>query len=89
MLVANRVPVVDVRPQEWMKKLHDGQNAKLPPKERNLITFSKLFPGINAKRTERCKGPDLGLVDAALIAEYGRRSFYDLPSLQETRSRAH
>lgn len=75
MLVANRVKIIDVRPQDWMKTIHLEYNVKVPPKERNLVAFKKIFPNIDARRTVRCKGPDLGLVDAALIAEFGRRSF--------------
>ena len=33
-----------------------------------------LWPDVDFRRTERCQGPHDGMVDAALIAEYGRRT---------------
>jgi hypothetical protein len=35
----------------------------------------RIFPGLDFRRTERCAGPHDGLVDAALIAEYCRRTW--------------
>jgi crossover junction endodeoxyribonuclease RuvC len=75
MLAANKVPVVYVRPQVWMKVIHQGAPAKFDAKDRSKLVFARLFPKIDAKRTPLCRGPDSGLVDAALIAEYGRRSY--------------
>ncbi len=73
LLVANGIPILDVRPQAWMKVMHEGVNSKLEPKQRSLLAFQRLFPFVDARRTAKCRNPDFGLVDAALMAEYGRR----------------
>jgi crossover junction endodeoxyribonuclease RuvC len=72
MLAAFKIPFILVRPQEWQKVIHEGIPRTLDPKERSRLAFSRIFPSVDARRTERCKGPDMGLVDAALIAHYGR-----------------
>jgi hypothetical protein len=80
MLAAFDIHVVHVRPQEWQKEMHEGFAGE--PKDRSRAAFAELFPGVNAKRTPKCKGPDEGLVEAALIAEFGRRKgFICIPRL--------
>ena len=74
LLICHQIPTIDVRPQAWMKVLHEGISRDLDPKERSRIVFSKLFPHVDARRSVKCRTPDMGLVDAALIAEYGRRA---------------
>lgn len=73
LVLANGIPLVEVRPQKWQQAMHQGvpkyDNAKL----RSKSAFSLLFPGVDARRTAKCTVPHDGLVDAALIAEYGRR----------------
>lgn len=64
-----------VTPQGWQKEMHEGVNKKAidDPKQRSLVAARRLFPETNLLRSERCKFPDSGFVDALLIAEYGRR----------------
>jgi crossover junction endodeoxyribonuclease RuvC len=57
-----------VRPQEWQKVMLAGQ-----PKHSEYLVASRLWPHVDWRATERCRVPHSGLVDAALIAEYGRR----------------
>src|ERR1700733_1948010 len=71
MLGAFGIPFVLVRPQQWMGEMY--RNIEGENKERSITAFERLYPGVNALRTTRSKKPDLGLVEAALIAEYGRR----------------
>ena len=59
-----------VRPQEWQKAMLAGQ-----PKGSEYLVASRLWPTANWRATPRCFKPHSGLVDAALIAEYGRRRF--------------
>jgi hypothetical protein len=62
-----------VRPQEWQKNMHQGIEKSLNPKERSLIAAQRLFPTLDLKRTPKCTTQHDGLIDALLIAEYGRR----------------
>ena len=59
-----------VRPQEWKKVMMKGQ-----PKGSEYLVASRLWPRVNWLATERSRKPHSGVVDAALIAEYGRRIF--------------
>ncbi len=58
-----------VRPQEWQKEMLKGQ-----PKGSEYLVASRLWPEIDWRATERSKKPHDGMVDAALICEYGRRT---------------
>lgn len=68
------IPSTKVRPQEWQTRL-------LPPggkdttKSRALIVVSHRFPTIELRKNRLCKNAHEGLVDALLIAEYGRLGF--------------
>ncbi len=62
------LPYQLVRPQEWKKVMLKGH-----PKGSEYLVASRLWPDADWKRTPRCTIPHDGLVDAALIAEYGRR----------------
>lgn len=62
-----------VRPHVWTKEIHMGIQKELPPKQKSLIAVDRLFPGTDLKASARCRIPHDGLVDALLIAEYGRR----------------
>jgi len=57
-----------VRPQEWQRAMLAGQ----PPGSEYLVA-SRLWPLAEWRASERAKIPHSGLVDAALIAEFGRR----------------
>lgn len=60
-----------VPPRTWTKVMHAGCAAG-EPKERSLEAARRLFPSVNLVQP-RCKKPHDGIVDALLIAEYGRR----------------
>jgi crossover junction endodeoxyribonuclease RuvC len=62
------LPYELVRPQEWQAAMLKGQ----PPGSEYLVA-SRLWPNAEWRATERCAKAHSGLVDAALIAEYGRR----------------
>lgn len=57
-----------VRPQEWQRGVLAGQ-----PKGSEYLVASRLWPDVEWRATARSRKPHAGLVDAALIAEYGRR----------------
>jgi crossover junction endodeoxyribonuclease RuvC len=66
------IPFTLITPQMWTKELHKGATGK-DSKAKSLQVAQRLFPEIDFRATERCKKPHMGLVDAVLIAEYGRR----------------
>ena len=49
------------------------RKGSLKTKEMSLVAVKRLFPSVNLCRTTRCTKAHDGLVDALLIAEYGRR----------------
>lgn len=69
-----------VSPAEWQKVMHEGHDSKLPAKLRSAMAGHKLFPGADLREGPRNRINHDGLVDALLIAEYGRRThkLYDL-----------
>lgn len=72
ILIALDVPHTLVPPARWAKVMHVGTTAQ-DPKKRSLEAVRRLCPGIAAPLTPRSKNPHEGLVDAYLIAEWGRR----------------
>ena len=62
------LPYELVRPQEWQKAMLAGQ-----PKGSEYLVASRLWPYADWHATERSQRFHDGLVDAALICEYGRR----------------
>lgn len=73
MLVAYELPYELVTPQAWTKVMHKGMDKKMKAKERSLLVLKRSYPNIDLTPTERAKKPHEGLMDALLIAEYGRR----------------
>lgn len=57
-----------VRPQEWQKRMLLGN-----PKGSEYLVASRIWPNTDWRASPRCRVAHSGLVDAALIAEYGRR----------------
>lgn len=76
-ILANKydTPWALVTPQSWQKSLHEGVDKSMDAKKRSLMAFQRLYPGIDLRASNRCKIPHSGLVDALLIAEYGRRKY--------------
>jgi crossover junction endodeoxyribonuclease RuvC len=62
-----------VPPQTWTSKLHTGYDGS--SKEKSLKLAKDIFPGEEFLISERSKKPHEGLIDAALIAEFGRRKY--------------
>jgi len=72
MCIAMGLPFVKVPPKTWQKEMLLGTNPKSDTKARAAIAASNLFPGVNLKIGKSTKPHD-GIVDALLMAEYGRR----------------
>jgi crossover junction endodeoxyribonuclease RuvC len=73
VLAALGIPFELVTPQKWGKVMHAGVKPDLPSKARSQLAASRIFPKFNFLATERSRVPHEGMVEAALIAEYGRR----------------
>ena len=85
-LKALRLPFTYILPQKWCKVMHGElpeevrTNKDIEAKDKSLMVFNKLYPDMEL-RTARQKKTTVhsGMMDALLIAEYGRR---DLESLE-------
>lgn len=60
-----------VQPREWQAKMLPGCAAG-NTKPEALIRAKQLWPDEQWLLSPRCRTPDSGLIDAALIAEFGR-----------------
>lgn len=69
------MPVTYVEPLKWSKIIHEGISNDLKPKAKSLIAVKRLFPTLSEQIpvTPKSKKMHEGVVDALLIAEYGRR----------------
>lgn len=74
LLMVFGVPHTAIAPVKWMKEMHQGISKDLPTKQRSATAFRRIFPKINALENKRCRVPHMGMIEAALIAEYGRRT---------------
>jgi len=68
-----KIPYSLVSPSIWTKEVHEGIDKYLPAKEKSHLAVTRLFPGFDLRKNARCKNPHEGIMDALLIAEYGRR----------------
>jgi hypothetical protein len=73
VLVACQTPHTTVHPRVWTKVMHAGASAG-EPKARSMEVAKRLFPGHDWRATPRCKKDSDGKIDAALLAEFGRRT---------------
>jgi hypothetical protein len=73
ILTALGVSYEAVAPQRWQKVMLAGINAA-DTKQAALIAAQRIWPKEDWRKSERAKKADEGLVDAALIGEWGRRS---------------
>lgn len=61
-----------VPPRTWSRVMHAGTGGGTT-KERSREAVQRLFPGVSLALSPKAKKPHLGMVEALLIAEYGRR----------------
>lgn len=71
-LSASGLRVESVRSKEWQKEIH-LKNKDLKPKSLSLIAAKELFPEDHFQKNERSKKPHMGILEAALIAFYGKK----------------
>jgi hypothetical protein len=70
------MPYTMIEPSKWTKEIFQGIDSNLKPKAQGLIAIDRLFPEEKEKIpvSPRAKNLHGGVIDALLIAEYGRRS---------------
>lgn len=73
VLIALGIAYRLVPPREWTKVMHAGIGEKVSAKDKSLVAAQRWFPRVNLLATERSRIPHEGLIDALLIAEFGRR----------------
>ena len=77
LLVANKLQHHIVTAQRWQKQFWSrpqmAKGKKFNNKAAALLAAGKIWPAEQWLATERCRKAHDGMVDAALIAEYGRR----------------
>jgi hypothetical protein len=61
-----------VRPNVWQARMLDDVRGP-DTGARAIAAVRQRWPGLDLRRSERCTTPDLGRVDALLLADYGRR----------------
>lgn len=74
-ILETKLPVVYVEPSKWPKVVCEGIDKDLKPKVRSIMAAKRLFPSEVGKIpvSPRSKVMHEGVVDALLIAEFGRR----------------
>jgi len=73
LITASKIPFDMVAPNTWTKKMHADMDKTMNSKKRSLIVAQRLYPNEKFLLTPKCSKPHDGLIDATLIAEYGRR----------------
>lgn len=68
LLTAYSIPYELVTPARWKKEFQVTGD-----KNSSIAVCKRLFPGVNLRRTERCKKDHDGMAEALLMAEYARR----------------
>lgn len=76
VMVAMGLPFLEVHPKTWQKVMHDGASKSMGPKERSLLVAKRLWPSCDFG------GEHDGIIDASLIAEYGRRIYHQTASIK-------
>lgn len=77
LLVAHELRYITIPSQKWQKEFWNKpkmpKGKKFNTKAAALITAQKIFPTEKWLKSKRCTKPHDGMIDAALLAEYGRR----------------
>lgn len=71
-VAALKLPYELVAPRTWTAYMHKGLSKSLTAKERSLQLARSLYPDETFTFTERQKKPHDGVIDALLLAEFGR-----------------
>jgi hypothetical protein len=83
MLAAFQIPYVLVAPVSWSSALYKGQDRKLPSWHKALVCAERFFPIEDFRASTRAQKPHDGIVDAALLATFGRMALERSPLIPE------
>lgn len=73
VLIAMKIPFTLVHPSTWTRVLHTGTRGA-EKKSKSLQAAQRIFPGESWLPPEtKCRNPQSGMFEAALIAEWGWR----------------
>lgn len=73
VLLSLGIPINQIEPRTWQKLMFRmGCNASMGPKEKALEVARGYFPAVCFRATARSKKSHDGMIDAALLAQYGR-----------------
>ena len=72
LCVGKKISYEVVTPQSWQKAMLFGTSAQ-NTKQASVIVAKRIWPGVDFRRSTRARIADVGLTDAILIAESGRR----------------
>ena len=78
LLAAHQIPYTLCIPRVWCKVIHAGIEGGMEPKDKSRVALGRLFPAVDLRPTERAIKPHEGMMDALLIAEWGRRTIFSL-----------
>jgi hypothetical protein len=75
LIEGQALPMELVTPQSWQKAILPGvvPGHATDTKARSIAYVKRRWPGLNLRRTDRCKVDHDGIADAACIAEWARR----------------
>lgn len=75
VLIAHKIPYELVPPRTWCKEMHAGANHQGHPKDKSREIVKRLFPDVDLTNPDIPRSVKIheGIMDALLIAEYGRR----------------
>lgn len=92
MLKILEVPFTEVSPVTWQKEMWQGVSPVMIPTDKktkdgevkykvntkatSLLAVKRLFPTVNLLASNRCTTPHDGMVDALLLASFGKRKNY-------------
>lgn len=72
LLTVHKIPFEIVSPQRWCKAMHLGCEGA-NPKDKSKLAVKRIFPHVDLRKSSRATIVHDGMMDALLIAEYGRR----------------
>ncbi len=72
LCLAHGKPFQEVAPKQWQKISWQGINKVKDPKKNSLVAAQRLFPSYDFLATKRSSVPHDGIIDATLIAWYGK-----------------
>jgi hypothetical protein len=75
ILAGLQIPYTLVRPKAWQAVILAGRE-KVDTKAHAIIVAKQAFPMLDLRKSDRCRNPHEGIVDAVLIAAYGYQQLY-------------